>query len=127
MINVTSNCYYEYIMVIATKVLLNSLSIYILSLLIDAVVVTDYVTALLAALLLGVLNVTIKPIVKLLTFPINFLTLGLFGLVINGAAIYAVAYLIEGFGIINFWWAVLAALLIAFITNILEAVVGVAD
>lgn len=114
-------------MVIATKVLLNSLSIYILSLLIDAVVVTDYVTALLAALLLGVLNVTIKPIVKLLTFPINFLTLGLFGLVINGAAIYAVAYLIEGFGIINFWWAVLAALLIAFITNILEAVVGVAD
>ena len=106
------------------NILLSSVAIYLTALLVDQVIVTNYVTSLIAALVLGVINVTIKPVVKFLTLPLNILTLGILGFIINGVALYAVTYLVDGFDVVSFWWAVLAALLITFITTILSALLG---
>ena len=106
------------------KILLNSAAVYLTAELLAAVYISDFVTALLVALVLGIINVTIKPVVKLLTLPINILTLGLFGFIINGAALYLVTFLIDGFVVSTFWWAVLASILITFFTTLFSALIG---
>ena len=59
----------------------------------------DIVQLLILAVLFGVVNALVKPIVKLLTWPINMMTLGLFGFVVNAALLLAVAYVSDAFGI----------------------------
>jgi putative membrane protein len=110
---------------IIIKILLNSVAVYVTAYLLDAIVLPDFTTALLVALVLGVINATIKPIVKILTLPLNILTLGLFGLVINGAALYLATYIVPGFVITGFLWAILAALLISFLVTLSESLLGV--
>lgn len=75
-------------------------------------------TAVIAALVLGVANAIIRPIVKVLAFPITFLTLGLFGLVINAAMLYIVEWLVPGFQTQGFLRTVLAAIVISVVTGI---------
>jgi len=76
--------------------------------------------AFLAALVLGVFNALIRPVLIFLTLPINFLTLGLFTFVINGLLLWLVASLVTGVAITGFWWAVLAALVVSFIVSIVD-------
>ena len=78
--------------------------------LIPAVQVTSFGTALVVALVLGLLNVFVRPVLVLLTLPITVLTLGLFLFVINGLMFWMVSRLLDGFEVAGFWWAVLAAL-----------------
>ncbi|MDZ4167077.1 MAG: phage holin family protein [Coriobacteriia bacterium] len=75
-------------------------------------------TAVIAALVLGIANAVIKPIVHVLAFPITFLTLGLFALVINAGMLYLVAAIVPGFDTVGFFQTVLAALLIAIVTGV---------
>ncbi len=70
--------------------------------------------AMLVAAILTLVNIFIKPLIKLLTFPINLITFGLFNLVINLGILYAVAYFLSGFDIENFLSAFIASLIIAF-------------
>ena len=79
-------------------------------------------TAFLAGLLLGAVNLVIKPLVHFLTLPINFLTLGLFNIVINAAMLWIVDYFIEGFKISGFWGYIWSSLLISIITVILTKI-----
>ena len=72
--------------------------------------------ALLAALVLGLLNTLIRPVLLVLTLPINVLTLGLFTLVINGFLFWLAARLMGGFEVAGFWWAVIAALVYSLIS-----------
>ena len=109
------------------KILLAAGAIYAVPYILDQVTVVDFTTALLAALVLGVLNVTIKPVIKLLTLPINILTLGLFGLVLNAMFLYLVTFLIEGFEISGFIYAILASLLISLAITLLELIFGIDD
>ena len=66
--------------------------------------------ALVVALVLGLLNTLIRPILLVLTLPINVLTLGLFTFVINGFMVWLAARLVDGFAVAGFGWAMLAAL-----------------
>jgi len=66
-----------------------------------------------AALVLGVVNAVIRPLLVLLTLPITVLTLGLFYLVINGAAFALAALVVPGFSVGGFGWAILGALLVS--------------
>lgn len=66
--------------------------------------------ALLAAAVLGLLNLLIRPVLLLLTLPVTILTLGLFALIINGLIFQLAAYVLEGFWVEGFWWAVLGSL-----------------
>ena len=66
-----------------------------------------------AALLLGIVNAFVRPILVILTFPITLLTLGLFLLVINGLMIELVSYFLSGFVVAGFWPAVLTAIVVS--------------
>jgi putative membrane protein len=77
--------------------------------LIPAVQVKSFGTALLVALVLGLLNAILRPILVVLTLPITVLTLGLFIFVINGLMFWLVSRMFDGFEIAGFWWAVLTA------------------
>lgn len=86
---------------------------------VSGISVRSFVDALIAALILGILNIVIKPILQILTLPINLLTLGLFTLVINAILLEIVAWLIPGFSIASFWSAILGGLFISIVSWIL--------
>lgn len=71
--------------------------------------------ALIAAVVLGALNLFIRPILLVLTLPINILTLGLFSLVVNAFLVLLASYLVPGFAIAGFWTALLFAVVLAVI------------
>ena len=110
------------------KLLVNALAIFLVGNFIQGIHVPDYVTALWAAVLLGILNVTIRPVLKLLSLPITILTLGLFTLVINGLLFWFVAsfvagFRVAGFAVDSFWWAVIGAFIVSVISTILNRLV----
>ncbi|MFA5384868.1 MAG: phage holin family protein [Eubacteriales bacterium] len=79
--------------------------------------------AIIGSILLGFINATIRPIIILLTLPINFITLGLFTLIINGLMLWLVSAVIKGFDIANFWVALISALVIMIISSIVSMIV----
>ncbi|MBU4436590.1 MAG: phage holin family protein [bacterium] len=78
------------------RVLFAAVGLYIAARLVPGIAADGWKTLLIAGLLLGVVNAVVKPIVVLLTFPITLLTLGLFLLVVNGAMLGLVAWLLDG-------------------------------
>jgi putative membrane protein len=96
--------------------LINSASLLALPYLMDSVKVANFTTALIAALVLGLVNALIRPLLVLLTLPVTVVTLGLFIFVINGLMFWLVAQLIGGFEVAGFWSAVIAALLFSVIS-----------
>jgi putative membrane protein len=88
-------------------------------------VTVDSWTALaVAALVLGVVNAFVRPILTLLTLPITVLTLGLFLLIVNGTAFALAAWVVPGFSVDGFWWAVLGALLVSIFSAFVGKVAG---
>lgn len=77
--------------------------------LIPAVQISGFGTALIVALVLGLLNTIVRPVLVVLTLPITLLTLGGFLLVLNGLMFWLAARMLDGFSVAGFWWAVLAA------------------
>ncbi|MBI2476640.1 phage holin family protein [Candidatus Uhrbacteria bacterium] len=69
-------------------------------------------TALIAALVIGVINAVLRPILTILTLPITILTLGLFSIVINALLLWLASSLVPGFSIDTFWSAALSAILL---------------
>lgn len=80
-------------------------------------------TILVLALVIGLLNVVIRPILLILMLPINILTLGLFTFVINAFIIVIASFITKGFSVDNFWWALLFSVLISIITYLLEKII----
>ena len=77
----------------------------------------DSTTALaIAAIVLGLINAVVRPILTLLTLPITILTLGLFYLLVNGFTFLLAAQVVPGFGVLSFWWAVLGALVVSIVS-----------
>jgi len=69
-----------------------------------------------SAIVLGLLNALVRPILVLLTLPITVLTLGLFYLIVNGFIFLLASKLVPGFGVSGFWWAVLGALMVSLVS-----------
>lgn len=82
--------------------------------------VASFTTALVIALVLGIINVVLKPILLILTLPINLLTLGLFTLVINAILIMFTTVIVPGFIVDNFWWALIFGLILSVINSFLH-------
>ncbi|HVX90577.1 MAG TPA: phage holin family protein [Candidatus Paceibacterota bacterium] len=91
-----------------------TLAIIIAAYLLPGVAVT-LVGAIVLAVVLGLINIFLKPIITILTLPINILTLGLFSLVVNALLILLAAMIVPGFAVAGFWWALLFALLLSLI------------
>jgi putative membrane protein len=101
--------------------LINTAAIFALPHLLQTVQVDSFTTALLAALILGLVNTLIRPILLLLTLPVTFLTLGLFVFVINGLMFWAVADMVQGFQVASFGSAIVAAFVYSAISWLLSA------
>ncbi|MFI4940957.1 MAG: phage holin family protein [Burkholderiales bacterium] len=96
--------------------LINAVALFALPYLMESVRIDSFSVALLAALILGLVNTLIKPILILLTLPVTLLTLGLFIFVINGLLFWAVAHFVAGFHVAGFMSAVGGALLYSIIS-----------
>jgi len=102
--------------------LINTIALFVLPLILQSVQIDSFTTALVAALVLGLINTLIRPILILLTFPVTVLTLGLFILVVNGLMFWAASDLVQGFQVAGFSSAVLGALLYSVISWLLSAI-----
>jgi len=102
------------------KVLISSIAVVISAYLLPGVHVKDFITALVVAFVLGLLNMLLKPILVILTIPVTILSLGLFLLVINAFIVQLAAYFVKGFLVDGFWWALLFSIILSIVTWILE-------
>ena len=86
--------------------------------------VNGLVPALIAALVIGLLNATLGLFLKIITFPISILTLGLFLLVINGLMIELVSHFLTGFVVVGLWPAILTSLVVAIVSWAMSSFIG---
>ncbi len=99
------------------RALINAVTIYfVLPAVIFGVTIRGPQAALIAGLVLGLINAIVRPILVVLTFPLTLLTLGLFLLVLNGFCLWLASTLVPGFEVNGFWAAVLGALLISVVS-----------
>ena len=96
--------------------LLNAVALLAVAYLLPSIHVASFGAAMFAALLLGLVNAVLRPLLLLLTLPVTLLTLGLFIFVINGLMFWLAGSLIEGFAVDGFWPAVLGSLLYSVIS-----------
>lgn len=96
--------------------IINAGALLLLASYLPGIVVSGWYAALITALVLGLVNAVLKPILVLLTLPVNIITLGLFTFIINGLLFWFVASFIEGFAVAGFWTAFLGALIMSIIS-----------
>ncbi len=101
------------------RVLLTAIAVVILAKILPGVAVASYTTAIIVAVVLGLLRIFVKPLIILFTLPLTILTLGLFLFVINALIILLADKLVEGFAVSGFWYALLFSLLLSFFQSIL--------
>lgn len=101
--------------------LINAGALFAVSYLMTSIRVADFTTALIAAVLLGLINTLIRPLLVVLTLPVTVVTLGLFIFVINGLMFWLVANFVKGFEVAGFWSAVGGALLYSIISWLLSS------
>jgi putative membrane protein len=104
------------------KWLINAIALFVVVNVVSGISVERWQTLLVGALVLGLLNAFLRPVLLLLTLPVNVLTLGLFTLVLNGLIFYLAAWLVEGFHVTGFWSSFVAALvfsIVSFLLNLL--------
>ena len=106
------------------NILVSAVAVLFTAWLLPGVHVTDFVSALLVAVVLAFLNTVVKPILTILTIPITFFTFGFFLLVINAGMILLASRLIPEFQVSSFWWALLFSFILSITTGILNAFVG---
>lgn len=103
---------------------LNSFALFFVMKLIPGIQIDRFQNLLLATLVIGLLNVFLKPIIVLLTLPVTVMTLGLFTFVINGVIFYLAAQLVPGFHVTGFGSAFIAALLFSIFSFVLNMLFG---
>jgi putative membrane protein len=104
---------------ILLRILLSAVAVILTSYLLPGVHVNNFLSALIVAVVLAILNGILKPILIILTIPITILTLGLFLLVINALIILIASSFIPGFYVDGFWWALLFSIILSFISYLL--------
>lgn len=102
-------------------IVINSISLYLTYLLLknDGMYLSGVGAAIVAGLVFSIMNITIKPLLKIITFPITILTFGLFTLVVNGITLWATSYLVDGLKFANFTSAIIAFIILSIINWII--------
>ncbi|KPL27206.1 MAG: hypothetical protein AMJ72_10155 [Acidithiobacillales bacterium SM1_46] len=106
------------------RVLIVAAGLWLASIAVPGVEVRDIGTLLLAALVLGIVNAAVRPVVVILTLPLTIVTLGLFLLVINAAMVGLVAWLFAGFSVAGFWSALFASVVVSLTGWIASSFIG---
>ncbi len=107
--------------------LLSALALVIVAHLVPGFWISGFKAALIAAVVIGLINATLGAFLKLITFPLTILTLGLFWFVINAAMIELAAHLVNGFEIRSFGAAFVGAIVLAIVNLVLKALVPKRD
>jgi len=108
--------YFDSIMRLLLTWLINAAALFALPFLMSSVTVTHFGAAVVAALVLGLVNTLVRPLLVLLTLPVTVLSLGVFILVINALLFWAVTHLIDGIEVAGFWSAFIASILYSIIS-----------
>lgn len=105
------------------KFVIYSLSILIAGYLLPGIVVENFGTSMVAALVLGLITVLLRPFLMILTLPINVLTLGLFTFVVNAALVLLADFLVNGFEVDGILWAIAFGFVVSIVNSILSSFV----
>ena len=100
--------------------LISAVCLFALSYVFPGITVESFGAALIAAFALGFVNAVIRPLIIILTLPVNILTLGLFTFVINALMLMLASAMVSGFSVSGFWTAFLAALVLGILKSVLE-------
>jgi putative membrane protein len=103
--------------------LVNALALFALPYIFTSITVDSFVTALIVAVVLGLINTLIRPLLVILTLPVTIVTLGLFIFVINGLLFWAVGSFVPGFHVAGFWSGVFGAIVYSLISWALSALI----
>ena len=106
------------------RLVVNAAAVFLAANLVPGIAVTGFGVALLAGLILGLVNAVIKPILIVLTLPFTIVTLGLFIFVVNAICLALVAWLVPGLTISGFWAALFGAIVISLVSWLLNAIVS---
>lgn len=106
------------------RIIITAILVLLIAHFMKGVHVAGFVTALLVAVVLGLLNIFIKPIFVLLTLPFTIFTLGLFLLVINAIIILLCTKIVGGFSVDSFWTALLFSVVLSLSQSVMYAIVG---
>jgi putative membrane protein len=104
--------------------LVSSLSLMVVAYLLPGIRLEGIGAALIAPIVIGLVNATVGFVLKILTLPLTVLTLGLFWLVINALMLQLAAYLVPGFYVAGFWWAFSGAILLSIVSMILRSLIA---
>lgn len=94
-----------------------AISIMFIAWIIPGIEISNFATALITAIVMGITNLVIRPIILILTLPITILTLGLFALVINAAMFSFASYVVPGFEVESFWAALFGSIIFSIIST----------
>jgi len=103
--------------------ILNAVALLVVAYILPGISVASFGSALVAALVLGLLNMLVKPVLVLLTLPITIVTLGLFLIVLNALLFWLAGSILRGFQVSGFWWAVGGAILYSIISGLLSRII----
>lgn len=103
---------------------INSVALLVVAHIVKGIEVINFQVTVVAALVLGIINAFLRPIIILVTLPINILTWGLFTFIINGFMLYLVSKIVKGFSIADFWTAFFGALLYSIISLLLSILIN---
>jgi putative membrane protein len=106
------------------KIVLTTLAVLGLAYIMEGIEVFDWKAAMLVAVVLGLLNNILRPILIVLTIPVTLISLGLFLFVINAGMVMLCDYFIDSFRVSSFWWALGFSLLLSLAQSILYSVFG---
>jgi putative membrane protein len=105
--------------------LISATAVYVTANLLPGIAIRSFGAALIVALVLGLVNVLIKPVLVFFSIPFLIVTLGLFMLVINALMLQLASLLVDGFAVQSFWWAMLGSLCISVVAWLMSAVLNI--
>ncbi len=100
--------------------IITALSLVITAYLIPGIIIKGFAVAAIAALVMGLINAIVKPILLIFTLPLTVLTLGLFLFVVNAISFSLVSYFTPGFTIATFWDALFGSIILSIISSVLN-------
>lgn len=111
-------------MYIVIKVVVTALALLLCAMIIPGIEVSSFYIALIAAVVLGLLNLIVRPILLLLTLPITLLTFGLFTFVINAGLFMFAASFVEGFSVSGFLPALIGSILVSVVSTVADTLLS---
>lgn len=109
-------------MQLLVSLLINSVALLLTAYLVPGFYVANFVSALLASIVLGVVNTFIKPLLSLIALPLTLITLGLFAFVVNALVLFIVSWIVPGLDIAGWMPAILGGIVLAVVSTILSSV-----